>query len=440
MPVNFLKRDTPRKGSPADRGRGRVLAFPIDQSDSGASGLWRRFWQVGPGIVSGSSNLDPSAVVTATVIGAAYSYSLLWVVVLCIPFLWALFSVTARIGVETRKGVLDLVRESYGKPLALVGAGITIIINLCVVVADMMAVSEAFSIILGVNRLYFVAAIAFSVWYILIFRDYRKITLALVIVSLPLYIYVASAVITGPPIGELIRNMFTPHFGTNSQMIQGIVALFGSFLTPYIVLWQTSSRTDPEHEPHRFDAYAATLVTAMLALSVMIASASVLHMAHPTDMTARQAAEALRPVVGDLGPVLFSIGIIGSGLVAIPVLVASMCYDLAQAMGWRYGLSEHPWDAKSFYLLISAAMLVAGLLNFIHMNPVKALYWSMILAGILTIPIFLFILIISNDRRVMRTTNTRLQNFWVGAATGGAAAATIIYLWMQVFGSYGRFG
>ena len=136
----------------------------------------------------------------------------------------------------------------------------------------------------------------------------------------------------------------------------------------------------------------------------MIASASVLHMAHPTDMTARQAAEALRPVVGDLGPVLFSIGIIGSGLVAIPVLVASMCYDLAQAMGWRYGLSEHPWDAKSFYLLISAAMLVAGLLNFIHMNPVKALYWSMILAGILTIPIFLFILIISNDRRVMRTT------------------------------------
>jgi len=399
VPVNFLKRDTPRKGSPADRGRGRVLAFPIDQSDSGASGLWRRFWQVGPGIVSGSSNLDPSAVVTATVIGAAYSYSLLWVVVLCIPFL------------------------------------ITIIINLCVVVADMMAVSEAFSIILGVNRLYFVAAIAFSVWYILIFRDYRKITLALVIVSLPLYIYVASAVITGPPIGELIRNMFTPHFGSNAQMIQGIVALFGAFLTPYIVLWQTSSRTDPEHEPHRFDAYAATLVTALLALSVMIASASVFHLAHPTDMTARQAAEALRPVVGDLGAVLFSIGIIGSGLVAIPVLVASMCYDLAQAMGWRYGLSEHPWEAKSFYLLISAAMLVAGLLNFIHMNPVKALYWSMILAGILTIPIFLFILIISNDRRVMRTTNTRLQNFWVGAATGGAAAATIIYLWMQVFGS-----
>ena len=114
--MNFLKPDTPRKGSPADRGRGRVLAFPIrPRVIPEPADLWRRFWQVGPGIVSGSSNLDPSAVVTATVIGAAYSYSLLWVVVLCIPFLWALFSVTARIGVETRKGVLDLVRESYGK-------------------------------------------------------------------------------------------------------------------------------------------------------------------------------------------------------------------------------------------------------------------------------------------------------------------------------------
>ena len=434
MPVNFLKPDTPRKGSPADRGRGRVLAFPIDQSDSGAT---RTLAQVLAGRTGNRQRLVEPRSFGGSDRDRDWRGLFLFAAVGC----GALHSVSVGAVFGDRahrrgdaQGVLDLVRESYGKPLAMVGAGITIIINLCVVVADMMAVSEAFSIILGVNRLYFVAAIAFSVWYILIFRDYRKITLALVIVSLPLYIYVASAIITGPPIGELIRNMFTPHFGTNSQMIQGIVALFGSFLTPYIVLWQTSSRTDPEHEPHRFDAYAATLVTAMLALSVMIASASVLHLAHPTDMTARQAAEALRPVVGDLGPVLFAIGIIGSGLVAIPVLVASMCYDLAQAMGWRYGLSEHPWEAKSFYLLISAAMLVAGLLNFIHMNPVKALYWSMILAGILTIPIFLFILIISNDRRVMRTTNTRLQNFWVGAATGGAAAATIIYLWMQVFG------
>jgi Mn2+/Fe2+ NRAMP family transporter len=388
--------------------------------------------RIGPGIVTGSSNLDPSAVVTATVIGAAYALSLLWVVVLCIPFLLALFSVTARIGTETRKGLFDLARDNYGRPIALIAAGLTILVNMAVSIADLMAVSEAFSIILGQRRIFFVAAIAFSVWYILIFRDYRKITLALVVVSLPLYIYVASAIITGPSVGQLLHHLFLPNFSRMPNPFEGVVALFGAFLTPYIVLWQTSSRTDPEHEPHKGDAYAATLVTAVLSISVMVAAASVLHIPQPVDMTTRQAADALRPVVGDWGPILFSLGIIGSGLVAIPVLIASMCYDLAQAMGWPYGLSENPWEAKRFYVLISAAVLLAAAGNFIHINPVKALYWSMLLAGTLTVPIFLFILVVANDRRIVQTTNSRWQNFWLGAATGASAVATVIFLWMQL--------
>ncbi len=420
-----------RKGTAADRGK--VLRFPEVSQETGKRqrSRWSPLWHIGPGIVTGSSNLDPSAVITATVIGAAFSLSLLWAVVLCVPFLLALFSVTARIGTQTRQGLLDLVRSHYGRRLAMIGAALTIVVNLAVVIADLMAVSDAFSIILSQQRAYFVAAIAFTMWYILIFRDYRRITLALVVISLPLYIYVASAFLTGPPLGALLRDIFVPHFTNKAHLAEGIVALFGSFLTPYIVLWQTSSRTDPEHEPHRADAYAATLVTAVLAVSVMVAAASVLHLAQPVDMTTRQAADALRPVVGDLGPILFSVGIIGSGLVAIPVLIASMCYDVAQAMGWPYGLSENPWEAKRFYVLISAAVVLAALGNFIHINPVKALYWSMILAGILTVPIFLFILMVSNDRRIMRTTNTRWQNFWVGAAAGGAAAATGILLWME---------
>lgn len=429
--MSLFKFPQPRRGSREDRGQGCVVS-PQSNSDIPA-GFWRKLRRVGPGIVTGSSNLDPSAVVTATVVGAAYSLSLLWVVVLCIPFLLALFSVTARIGIETRKGLMDLIRDHYGPALAITAAGVMIIANLAVVIADLMAVSDAFSIILNQRRTFFVAAIAFFVWYVLIFRDYRKITLALVVVSLPLYVYVASALLTGPPLGRLLQAIFLPNFRNTPHLAQGIVAVFGAFLTPYIVLWQTSSRTDPEHEPHHADAYAATLVTAVLAMSVMVASASVLHLREPVDMTTRQAADALRPVVGNLGPLLFSLGIIGSGLVAIPVLIASMCYDVAQAMGWPYGLSEHPWEARRFYILISAAVLLAVVGNFIHINPVKALYWAMVLAGILSVPIFLFVLIVSNDRRIVRTTNTRWQNFWVGAAAGGVAAAAGIFVWMEVF-------
>jgi Mn2+/Fe2+ NRAMP family transporter len=149
-------------------------------------------------------------------------------------------------------------------------------------------------------------------------------------------------------------------------------------------------------------------------------------------MTTRQAAEALRPVVGDWGTALFSLGIIGSGMVALPVLVASMCYDLAQAIGWKYGLSESPWEAKGFYVLISATMIVASLANYLPINPVRALYWSMILAGLLTVPIFWFILIVSNDRRIMHTTNTVWENFWIGAAAGGSGAATLALIWTSM--------
>jgi Mn2+/Fe2+ NRAMP family transporter len=348
--------------------------------------------------------------------------------------LLALFSVTARIGVETRKGLLDLVREHYGKGLAVLLTSLTIVLNMAVIIADLMAVSEAFSIVLNVPRNYMVAVIAFSIWYVLIFRDYRRITKVLVIFSLPLYIYVASAILTAPRLGDLLHQVILPTMANKSHLVDGVVALFGALLTPYIVLWQTSSRSDPEHEPHKADSYAATLVAAVLGISIMIAAASVLHLKNPVDMTVTQAAETLRPAVGEFGTLLFAIGIIGSGLVALPVLVASMCYDLAQSMGWRYGLSEHPWEAKSFYLLISVSMILATLGNFININPVKALYWSMLLAGVFTVPTFLFILIVSNDRRIMRTTNTRWQNFWVGAATGGSAAATVVYLGMKFFG------
>ncbi len=417
----------------ASDARGKVLRFqrpelpppvPVRQEHSAFGTIWR----LGPGVVTGASNLDPSAVVTATVTGAAFQYSLLWVVVLCIPFLLNLFAVTARIGIETGKGVLDLVRDRYGKNTAMAAATLTIVVNVAVVVADLMAVSDVMSVITGVPRAFFVAFTAFSVWFILVFHDYRKITRVLVLLSLPLYAYVASAILTAPPLRELLWNTFVPHIRHNSHVVEGVVALFGSFLTPYIVLWQTSSRTDPHHEPNEGDSKAATLVTFVLAYSVMVAAASVLHLNQPADMTTRQAAEALRPVVGDFGTLIFGLGIIGSGMVALPVLVASMCYDLAQAMGAKYGLSTVPWEAKRFYILISVSIIFATLMNFIHINPVKALYWSMIAAGILTVPIFWFILVVSNDRRIMRRTNTRWENFWIGAAAGGSGTATLVYV------------
>jgi len=308
--VNFPKfpeRKNRRKGSAADRGR--VVKFPAASQESGAKTGWR-LWRLGPGVGTGAANLDPSAVVTATIAGAAFSHSLLWVVILVVPFLLAIFSVTSRIGVETGLGLLDLVREHYGRGFALAGAIFTIVTNFAVVVADIMAVSDALSILTGLSRMFFIVATAFFVWYILVFQDYQKITRALVLFSLPLYLYVAAAALTHPHISTLLRDIFMPRMQASSDYAENIVALFGSFLTPYIIIWQTSSRSDPNHEHHSGDSIISTAVTFILASSIIVAASAVLHFDHAPDMTTRQAAEALGPAVGDWGPIVFAIGII----------------------------------------------------------------------------------------------------------------------------------
>lgn len=421
-----------RRGTAADRGK--VIRFPAVAATDGAHGfnLRQKLGHLGPGIVTGAANVDPSLVVTATVVGAVYHYSMLWVVVLCVPFLFSIFSVSGRIGQETQKGLVDLLRQHYGVGWALACAVVVVLINLAMIIADLMAVSDALSIILMQNRIFFVAATAFSIWYVLIFRDYRKITRVLLWLSLPLFVYVAAAVVAAPSVREVLVRTLAPRVERTPEYVAAVVGLFGSLLTPYVLVWQTSTRAREhagEHTPHSAQSQAGTFVTTVLSFSIIVAAGSVLHVSRAADMTTVQAAEALRPVVGDFGRMLFALGIIGAGMVALPVLVASMCYSISEAMEWRAGLSEFPWEAKRFYMLISVAIFIAVAANFLPINPVRALYWSQILAGILTVPILIFILMVSRDRRIMITTNTRAQNFWIGAAIGGIISAGLLAFW-----------
>jgi Mn2+/Fe2+ NRAMP family transporter len=402
---------------------------PPQPEHSGSGTLLR---SVGPGLVTGIANVDPSLVITATVVGATFHFSLLWVIVLCIPFLATVFGVSARIGYETRKGLVDLLRENYGRHLGILCALAVLAINMAMIIADLMAVSDGMSIILLQKRSFFVAAVAFTVWYFLIFRDYRKLTRILLWLSVPLFLYVLAAIFSHPNPWRLLVGTFVPHVSRGPEYVTAMIGLFGSLLTPYVLVWQTSSRR--EHaisggaRPERADSRAGTFATTVLSYSIVVAAAMVLNLPSPVDMTTRQAAAALTPAVGSLGTLLFAVGIIGAGMVALPVLVASMCYSVAESMGWPAGLSEHPWEAKRFYVLISAALFVGSVVNFFRINPVKALYFSQVLAGILTIPILIFILLLSNNRRVMQTVNTRSQNFWMGAVIGALMAAGTWFL------------
>ncbi|HEV2991664.1 MAG TPA: divalent metal cation transporter, partial [Candidatus Angelobacter sp.] len=237
---------------------------------------------------------------------------------------------------------------------------------------------------------------------------------------------------------QVISHSLFPRIPHDTGYPVAVIGIFGSLLTPYVLVWQTSSRREEALAGERFEGgvggehHAGAFVTTVLCYSIMVAAATVLRVPLADDLTTRMAAEALTPAVGGLGRVLFALGIIGAGMVALPVLVASMCYSVAEAMGWKSGLNESPWDAVRFYVMISIAMFLAAAVNFARWNPVKALYWSQILAGALTVPILVFILVIANDRRVMRTTNSWWQNFWIGASGGAIVAAVLIVFWWKI--------
>jgi Mn2+/Fe2+ NRAMP family transporter len=404
----------------------------LQLDDSEPSGIVARLRKLTPGIVAGAADLDPAAVLTATVAGASFGYSIGWVVLLAVPVLWAVFNVAARIGHHGGRGLVELIRRSYGRTAGWGMAVAMISVNMTMIIADLIAVSDAFSLILQQHRIFFLPIVAFAVWYLLVVGDYRKSSRALIGFALFQAAYLVAAVLAVKSWTGLLKGIFLPHFTLNSAYVIGIIAVFGSLLTPDVLVWQTSSRRDVKETGgglHAGESKAGTLVAAIISLSVIIAASS-LHVADPSHMSTLDAAQALGPL-GALAPVIFSLGIIGSGLIALPILVASMCFSIAEAADWKAGLTIPAWEARRFYVLISASVLIATLIDFSNINPVTVLYWSQVFAGFLVVPVLIFIVLLGNNPRLTGRRNTTSENFWLGGAIAGMIVANLVFFWTQ---------
>jgi len=365
---------------------------------------------------------------TAVVAGASFGYSIGWVVIACVPVLWSVFSVSARLGQRSRRGLVEIIRLRRGRIAAAIVAVGMVSVNLAMIIADLRAVSDAFSVILRQAAIFFLVPVAFSVWWVLIGGGFQRVTRVLGVLALAQLAYVAAAVLATQSFRELAKGIFLPHIQVSSGYAIAVIALFGSLLTPDVIVWQTSSQRDSNKATAAGgDSHAGTFVAALVSLSAVVCASS-LHVKDPFNMTTRMAAEALHPL-GTLGPVLFSLGIIGSGLVALPILVASMCYSIAEAVDWKSGLNQNPWEARFFYMLLSGAVFIGIVTNFAPLNTVKILYWSQVMAGVLVIPILWNILRLTNDKSVVGEPNSWLQNFWLGSAIGGSIVANIVFLW-----------
>ena len=404
-----------------------------ESSPALAISLREKLARMVPGIISGAADLDPAAVLTATVAGAAFGVSLGWVVLLCIPVLFSVFAVSSRLGHQTGKGLVELVRESHGRNWAMAIAFMIVGVNIAMVVGDIVAVSDGVSLLTTIPRKFFMAFVGFTVWYVLILGNYQKLTKALGTLTLVLIAYVVAAWHVTDSVLVLARDVVLPRILPTQDYMMAVVAVFGSLLTPDVIVWQTSSRRGlPEGlaQAHVSESHAGTVVACVIALSAMIA-ASHMHVADPTTMTTRTASEALSSF-GVWGQTMFSLGIIGSGLIALPILVASLCFSVSEAFGWKSGLSIEPWEARLFYVMISATVFLSVTVGFFGVNTVKVLYWSQVLAGIVLVPIFVFILILSNNARLMKTTNSNFENFWLGCAAGGMLLSDLLFFWTKL--------
>jgi len=209
--------------------------------------------------------------------------------------------------------------------------------------------------------------------------------------------------------------------------------VFGSLLTPDVLVWQTSSRRDRRASGggfHSSESKTGTLVAVMISLSVIVA-APALHVADPEHMSTLTAAQALSPL-GSLAPVIFSVGIIGSGLIALPILVASLCFSIAEAANWESGLHIPAWKARPFYILISGCIIVATVVDFGNINPVTVLYWSQVIAGFLVVPVLGSILLLGNNARLTGRRNTTWENILLGGAVGGMVVANLVFFWTVI--------
>ncbi|HEX2366889.1 MAG TPA: divalent metal cation transporter, partial [Bradyrhizobium sp.] len=381
------------------------------------------FRLLGPGLVTGAADDDPSGIATYSQAGAQFGYGLLWTVFLTIPFMIAIQLVSALIGRVTGKGLAANVMEVAPRWLVLALVFLLVIANTFNIAADIAAMAEALSLVIGGLNHEHALIFAATSTLLQVFVPYRSYAPVLKFLTLALFAYVATAFTVKIPWGTALLATVWPKAHINADYFLMVVAVLGTTISPYLFFWQASqeaedTKEDAERKPLlkaprqgddaikriRLDTYVGMGFSNLVALAIMVTTAATLHAAGVTNIeSSAQAAEALKPVAGDLAFTIFALGIVGTGLLAVPVLAGSAAYAVGEARKWPVGLARRPLQAKAFYATVALATLVGVLINFSPINPIKALYWSAVLNGIVAVPVMAIMMLISVNPKIMGT-------------------------------------
>jgi NRAMP (natural resistance-associated macrophage protein)-like metal ion transporter len=376
---------------------------------------------LGPGLITGAADDDPSGIATYSSVGAQFGYAMLWTMPFIYPFMAAIQEISARIGRVTGRGIAGNMRQCYPRWLLYIVVGLLLLANVINLGADIGAMGTAVNLVVGgPPALYCVLLTTISV-VLQIRISYQDYVSVLKWLTLSLFAYVAAAFVVKIDWREAIHGTFVPNISLSPDYLQALVAVLGTTISPYLFFWQSSEEVEemqslprdrslkeaPRQGPEqlqriKIDTYLGMAFSNLVAYFIILTVGATLNAHGKTNIdSAAQAADALRPIAGQFASLLFSLGIVGTGLLALPVLAGSGAYAIGEALRWPVGLKRKASQAKAFYAVLALSTLIGLMLNFTNINPIRALVWSAIVNGTTAPPVMCFMMLMASNRRVM---------------------------------------
>jgi NRAMP (natural resistance-associated macrophage protein)-like metal ion transporter len=420
---------------------------PVDPKAAELRAEPNAFRRLGPGLITGASDDDPSGIGTYAQAGARYGFATLWTTIAMLPMQTAVQYMCAKIGLVTGKGLAGVLREHYHRALFPAVIGL-VIANTLNAGADIGAIAAAINLLVPIPAMVFIVPVSLGIVALQVFGGYRLIDKVFKWLSLALLAYIGAALFARPDIVKVLLGSLVPTISFDPKYLGILVALLGTTISPYLFFWQASQEVEEQISigrrtlRHRqgatrfelkyalWDTVAGMVFSEIVAYFIILTTGATLFVAGNHDVaSATDAAQALRPLAGDASAALLAIGLIGAGVLAVPVLTGSAAYGVSEAFGWRSGLDRKPAAAWQFYLVIVAATLVGMAINFLGINAITALVLSAVLNGIIAVPLVFLVMVVCNDRAAMgQRTNGRLLNVvgWTTTIAMGLAAVGLI--------------
>ena len=415
--------------------------------------LWRRvkkhpLAKIGPGLITGAADDDPAGIATYSQAGAQFGLDMLWTMPLAYPLMSAIQSLCAQIGRVTGKGLAANIKEAFPPIVLKVVVFLLLFANTLNIAADVSAMGEVAELVSGLDRHAMTAFFVLLTLLLQIFVPYHRYVFLLKWLTLSLLAYAAVLFTVHVPWSEVALRTVWPKLKLDFDTAAVVVGVFGTTISPYLFFWQASEEVEDMHAKRagallrnaaaapselrriKWDTWSGMLYSDVTAYFIILATAVTLHVAGVTDIqTAAQAAGALRPVAGDFAFLLFATGIIGVGLIGVPVLAGSAAYAVAEAMGWQSGLERKAGAARGFYTVIAVSVLAGLFIQYSPIGPMKMLFWSAVINGIVAVPLLVVIILLASSQSVMGAfTASRpiLALGWIGAAVMGFAALLML--------------